>query len=306
MSGIARQELKTLVTEISGASSVGITPVLRVSADAREMYDSWISDGCHAGMSYLERYTDVRNNPVLLLDGAKSLIMAAFSYANPEAIRLMNRAKHPLIAEYALGKDYHIEVRNRLILAGNKLCENFGGQYRVCVDTAPLRERYWAQQAGLGFIGLNNYLIIPGQGAHFYLGAILWTGEITDEYDRPCNDNCGFCGKCIEACPMGALSPQGRLDARQCLSYLTIESRDPLPENTNLGGRIFGCDTCRRVCPHEPENPPQTPLNEFIARPDVTNLSACDWRGMTSEQFNRLFRNSAVKRAKLDKLKSFL
>lgn len=304
--GITRARLKRLVKEISGATIVGVTNAHTVPDRIHSVYRQWIDNGFHAGMGYMERYEDVRRDPRLLLAGARTIIMAAFSYANPEAVRTMRTNGVPLIAEYALGDDYHTVLRQRLSVAAETIRSRFGGETRVCVDTAPLRERYWAQQAGIGFIGRNNYLIVPGHGAHFYLAAILWTGNTTDGADEPCANVCRDCSACIKACPMGALKSDGSLDARKCLSYITIESREPLPENINSGGRIFGCDTCRRVCPHEPENPLQTPLDEFVARPDVMNLNACDWRDMTSVQFNRIFRNSAVKRAKLDRLKSFL
>lgn len=306
MTGITRQELKDLTVEFSGASAVGVTTVCEVSDNAEKIRRDWIADGFHADMKYLERYEDVRHNPALLLDGAETLVMAAFSYANPDAVKSMEVSGVPTIAEYALGKDYHIEVRRRLEKVACELTSRFGGTTRICVDTAPLRERYWAQQAGLGFVGTNNYLIIPDRGAHFFLGVLLWTGKITDEPDKPCTLNCGFCGKCVKACPTGALTSEGRLDARKCLSYLTIECKGQIPEGVKTGGRIFGCDVCRRVCPHEPENPATTEIEAFVARPDVLGLTAEDWRVMTRERFNALFADSAVNRALLDKLKANL
>lgn len=272
-----------------------------MSGEAAALYDTWIADGCHGDMAYMERYGEVRADPVLLLDGARTIFMSAFSYANPDAVRDMESRHVPLISEYALGDDYHTEVRERLSAAAQAITERYGGVTRVCVDTAPLRERYWARQAGLGFIGVNNYLIIPGMGLHFVLGAILWTGE-ADVYDTPCTGSCGACGRCVDACPTGAISSDGRLDARKCLSYLTIESREPLPDGVSVGQRLFGCDTCRRACPHEPANPQTTDIAAFRARPDVMALSRRDWLSMTPEKFSLIFRNSAVKRAKLPKL----
>lgn len=303
---ITRNELKELTVNLSGATTAGIAAVEPVDDKARRIRRDWIAAGCHAGMDYLEKYEDVRDNPALLLDGAQTIIMAAFSYANPVVSAEMESAEHPLIAEYALGADYHTEVRRRLEAVGEHLKSVYGGHTRVCVDTAPLRERYWAVQAGLGYIGINNYLIIPGEGLHFVLGALLWTGKVSDGPDRPCAGDCGRCGACVRACPTGAISADGRIDARRCLSYLTIESRDPMPDGLHTGNRLFGCDTCRRACPHEPAEPPRTSIEAFVARPEVAALTKDDWMSMTPSHFKRLFRDSAIRRARLEHLRDVL
>ena len=306
MPQISREILKRLILSESGASAVGVARVAEVCEHDRNLFKRWIADGCHADMSYLERYAEVRDNPELLLPGAKSIIMAAFSFANPDAVAEMKAAGQPLIAEYALGKDYHNEVRARLMKAATKLAENYGGEWRVCVDTAPLRERYWARRAGVGFIGKNNYLIIPGLGAHFVLGALLWTGRVDDGYDTPCALQCDDCQKCVRACPGAALSSDGQLDARRCLSYLTIESRDPIPSDINTCKSVFGCDICRCVCPHEPHQPPQTNIPAFVAHQEITALTRENWLNMTPSHFKKLFRDSPLRRTRLDKIKSIL
>lgn len=293
--------LKQLVTERSGATAAGVARVGPVGREAAELRRRWLADGRHGAMAYLERYDDVWNDPALLLEGAKTVIMAAFSFANPDAVRAMRRSGAPLVAEYALGRDYHSEIRERLGAAARALSDEYGGRTRVCVDTAPLRERYWATRAGLGFTGVNNYLIIPGKGAHFVLGAVLWTGRAAD-YDAPNDGHCSRCMKCVRACPGQALSDDGRLDARKCLSYLTIESREPLPDGVDPRGGLFGCDICRRVCPHEPLQPMTTDVEAFRARPEVVDLRFEDWLSMTPERFSRIFKDSAVKRARLPKL----
>lgn len=299
-------QLKALIADASGADAVGVAAARPVDDDADALFRRWIADGCHGEMSYLERYGDVRRDPRLLLDGAKTLIMTAFSYANPEAVDTMRRNKAPRIAEYALADDYHTVLRRRLGMAAEALTRAAGGTTRVCVDTAPLRERYWAWQAGIGFLGTNNYLIIPGLGAHFYLGTILWTGRPDGEYDAPCSLSCGNCNACVAACPGKAINADGRLDARRCLSYLTIESRQPVPDDIHLGGRLFGCDTCRKVCPHQPYTTQPTHIPEFVARPLVVALTRNDWQNMTPERFNNLFRNSALRRTKLSRLQEIL
>ena len=306
MHRISLTQLKELVVSRSGASCVGVAQIAPVADEAIAIYEQWLADGCHADMAYLEKYADVRANPALLLEGARSLIIAAFSFANPDTMRLLREKGVPLVAEYALGQDYHDEIKRRLHAAASCLTEKWGGKTRVCVDTAPLRERYWARKAGLGFIGTNNYLIIPGKGMHFVLGTILWTGETEDGIDEPLPGDCGHCGRCVDSCPARALSPDGRLDARRCLSYLTIEDRKDTTPDIPAGIRLFGCDTCRRVCPHEPLNPETTAIEAF--QPDVRSigLTAEEWLGMTPERFADLFGKSALRRAGLSKLQSTL
>lgn len=304
------QDLIQLIKDCSGADAVGVTRISPVSPEARRLYKSWLAEGRHGDMSYLERYQDVRDNPALLLEGARTIAVAAFSFANPEAVETMHRSGNPLISEYALGRDYHKEIRKRLKSAAHQLTTRYGGQTRICVDTAPLRERYWAVRAGLGFIGLNNYLIIPDAGAHFVLGSLLWTGQPDDlpDADLPadCTQACGGCGKCVRACPTGALSPDGRLDARRCLSYLTIESRQPLPPDIKKGNRLFGCDTCRRVCPHQSANIPQTAIEAFHARKELLELTHRDWLNMTPEHFDTLTDGTALRRTTLAHIQSLL
>ena len=181
-----------------------------VDAGSVSQYEEWIASGRHAGMNYLEKYAELRREPQLLLPGAKSLISCAFSYFTP-------LPPSPLLwARYALGDDYHDVIRRRLSKVAEWLSLNLVCEYRICVDTAPLRERYWAQKSGLGFIGLNNQLIIPGCGSRFLLGEILVGAELPS--DKACSMSCGECRQCIENCPGRALDGTGGMDARKCLS----------------------------------------------------------------------------------------
>ncbi len=280
------------LAEACGVTSFGIADAKEVAADAVAYYHRWIEANYHGEMSYLERYDDVRSDPRLLLDGAKSLIVAVFNYY-PVKTQSENV---PRIASYALGKDYHEVVCERLERVAAYVKETWGGHTRVCVDTAPLRERYWAVKAGVGFIGRNGLLIVPNQGSYCFIGTILTTVHF--EPDKPCTGDCGACGACVRKCPAGALCGDGSMDARRCLSYLTIEYRGELPDDTPLGNRLYGCDTCQAVCPHNKGAKP-TDIKEFMPSDELLKLDADAVAQMTQEEFSRIFRHSAIKRTKL-------
>lgn len=240
-------------------------------------------------MDYLDRYHDIRSNPSLLLEGATSLIVAAFPYFHPEC------RQNPAIAPYALGDDYHTVLRKRLEDAASEIKALYGGETRVCIDTAPLRERFFAQACGVGAIGLNGQLIVPGAGSYFFLGTIICTAELTPTPPLPSNP-CTKCGACIKACPGNAIGPNGSIDARRCISYLTIEHRGPLPDNARLCGSVYGCDVCAKVCPLN-ANPPAG-LPEFKPREELLNLTPEKIVALTPQQFSTLFKNSPIKRTK--------
>lgn len=278
-----------------GVYRFGIASAAPVDPDEIAAYQSWISRGCHAGMDYLDRYADVRSDPRQLLPGAQSLIVCAFPYARP----LRAATGRLRIASYALGDDYHEVVRKRLRKAAAEIDSLCGSVSRVCVDTAPLRERYWAVRAGIGFIGLNAQLILPDAGSYFFLGTIITTVALPPS--PPCRLRCLGCRRCIIYCPGQAIASSGRpeIDARRCLSYLTIEHRGPFTVVPRLGDCLYGCDTCQTVCPHNIHADPVEPLPEFQPRPALLSLSRQDVLDMDAEGFSRLFRHSAVKRAGL-------
>lgn len=288
----------------AGAAATGIARVADVAPQAAEAYRRWLASGANAGMHYLEKYDNIRRNPALLLPGAKSLISCAFAYTSPELPR------SPLFADYATGDDYHTVLREAL----QPVADALGGNTRICVDTAPLPERYWARQAGVGYIGLNGQLIVPGVGSAVFLAEILWDGEL--EPDAPLDRRCRSCGACRRACPGNALSlirpispiaggGGACLDARRCLSYLTIEHRGPFTAGMDprLGGRrIYGCDICRDVCPESRPTAPVPVLPALRPRPEVLSLTLSDIAALDSTSFPLIFRRSAVKRAKLEGL----
>lgn len=242
-------------------------------------------------MAYLDRYHDVRRDPRLLLPGARALLMVAFPYFTSEPLRLP-------VSLYARGLDYHEVVRSRLeAIATQYLGER--DSWRVCVDTAPLRERYWAERSGLGFVGRNNTLIIPGLGSYFFIGSILTVAELPERrHIAPGEGGCGDCRRCVDSCPGHCLYSDGSaVDARRCLSYLTIEHRGEITVRRSLP-TLYGCDVCQQVCPYNADVCP-TPIQEFHPSERMRGLTAEDVAGMTPEEFSLTFARSSIRRTKL-------
>ena len=283
-----------------GLDACGIARAQAVSPEAAQQYRQWIAQGGHFCMDYCARYLDVRDDPRLLLEGAQSLIVVAMNYY--PAVFQPDDA--PQFAYYAYGRDYHKVMRNRLKQLAAFVSENGGGATRCCVDTAPLRERYWAQQAGIGFVGRNNTLIIPGRGSYFFIGTLLTTLALTP--DEPCTFTCGDCGACINACPTAALPPinatageaaiSGAVDASRCLSCLTIEYRGELPEwaRKALGNKVYGCDECQQACPHNRDARPTT-IPEFHPTPEFLALTHEQLKTMSPTTFATLFAHSPIR-----------
>ena len=289
-------DIKTQAQRL-GFDACGFAVAQPVDAVAREQYRQWLAQGRQGCMAWAERYCDVRDNPQLLLDGARTVIMLAMNYYPGQ----MQPQQAPQFAYYAYGRDYHEVMRERMRELAQFIVSETGCDTRCCVDTAPLRERYWAQRAGLGFIGLNNQLILPGRGSYFFLGAVVTTLELPA--DEPCRLSCGECRACIAACPGHALGYDQPVDARRCLSCLTIEYRGELPQWARdvMGNRVYGCDECQRCCPHNRHAQP-TAIADFRPTEEFLSLTAADIRHMTSAQFKRMFGHSAVQRTRLQGL----
>lgn len=272
---------------------LAVIPVSEVEAESRRQLDLWLAEGRHAGMEYMTRYPQVRNNPALLLDGAKSMVIVALPYLT---------ASQPIlpIANYALKRDYH-EVAHEVL---SQLGQTLGGEFRVCVDSAPLRERYWAQRAGLGRIGRNNQLFVPPYGSYVFIATLLTTVELSPQQylATPEHDDCpNGCRRCIEACPGGCLSTTGEaLDARSCHSYLTIEHRGALPDNFKPR-TLFGCEICQRVCPRN-ASAQCTPLPQFAPLSALLTLTAADLRALTNSAHRRLVAHTPLRRTPLPQL----
>ncbi len=279
-----------------GFTACGFAQTEPVDEEAVEVLDRWTGQGYHAEMGYMERNRELRLDPTLLVPGCRTLIVVALNYY-PQ--RLLPKEGYQ-IAYYAYGKDYHRVVKDKLhqLLAYIKtLMPEVKG--RAFCDTAPLLERYWAVKAGLGFIGRNRTLIIPGQGSYCFLGVLAIDAEveITEHIEPQHVKFCEGCNRCLKACPTGALTTEG-IDCRRCLSLLNIVHRRTLPSEIigKLGKRIYGCDTCQQVCPHNSKAMPTSePL--FAMSPDVASLIYEQWQQLTPEQYAVLFKDSAMERA---------
>lgn len=254
----------------------------------------WLAAGYAAEMEYLHRHLPLRANLENVLSGARSVICAALPYPGPTHGESLVGA----VARYARGADYHDVVRERLQQLWSEVKEwHPGAEGRIFVDGGPLPERELARRAGLGWVGKHSCLIHSDLGTRFVLGEILTTLELPPS--TAVEGSCGNCRICLDACPTGALVAPGVIDARRCLSYLTIEHRGPIPRELRplFGTRLFGCDTCQDICPHNRRvGEVATPLTPA---PDLLAPNLCSLLLLTPEGFNTRYRGTPIHRAKL-------
>lgn len=221
----------------------------RVPEQDQQDFRLYLREGRHGEMDYLEEFLAAREDPNLVMSGTKSALVLATFYRDPAAEKALAGAKRR-IARYALGPDYHLVLRKRGWILKRKLREAYPRmRTRFCVDTAPVAEKSLARQAGIAFRGKHTNMIHPNRGSYFFLSVMLLDAWV--EPDMPARDRCGSCRLCIDACPTSALE-EYRIDPRKCISYLTIETQGPVPEEYRgkLAGNIFGCDICQEVCPY--------------------------------------------------------
>ncbi len=278
-----------------GFDLVGVTPV--ASAPHGQTYEDWLAHGFAGGMAYMARNVEERRHPGHILLGAKSLIAVAMNYRQPGTAPLSHDLPFGVVAQYARGTDYHDIMLDKLKSLLAFLREQAGEpvQGKVYVDTGPILEREFAALAGLGWYGKHTNLIHKRMGSWLLLGEILVDIELA--YDLPASAHCGTCTRCIEACPTKAIVEPYTVDARACISYLTIELKGSIPDRlrTEVGNRIFGCDDCQDVCPWN-RRAPETREPAFLPRPNT--LSLIDLMRMTPEDFRAQFKNSPIKRSK--------
>lgn len=292
-SSIIKQEAKRLGFDFCGISKAEFLE------DEAPRLESWLKNGMHGKMEYMENHFDKRLNPTLLVDDAKSVVSLLYNYypkqtQNPDA---------PKISKYAYGSDYHDVIKEKLIEFLNTLKEKIGDvNGRAFVDSAPVLDKAWAKKSGLGWIGKNANLINKQQGSFFFIAELIIDIEL--EYDGPIQDYCGTCTKCIDACPTEAIVEPFIVDGSKCISYLTIELKDSIPNEfkNKMSNWAFGCDVCQDVCPWNRFSiPHQEP--EFINQTGLLNLNNDEWHELTVETFNNIFKKSAVKRTKYKGLK---
>jgi epoxyqueuosine reductase len=259
-------------------------------------FDDWLKEGAHGAMEYMARGDEKRRDPQKILPGAKSVVVLALNYFQAKEARRSESVATGRIARYAWGDDYHNVIEAKLDKIDIFLRE-FGGQQKCYVDTGPILERDHAAQAGIGWHGKSTMLIDEKLGTWFFLAEIFTTLELPP--DEPARDRCGTCERCITACPTGAITAPHKLDARRCISYLTIELKSsiPLELRSLIGDRIFGCDDCLDACPWN-RFAKVSRETAFAARKSTTAFSLRDYLALNETEFRNLFRNSPIKRIK--------
>jgi len=290
--------VKKLAKQI-GFSSCGISKA-RFLQEEEKNFENWLKKGYQGTMSYLEKNFDKRLDPQKLVPGAKSVISLTYNYFPQK--KTLNENSF-IISKYAYGKDYHFIIKDKLKALFNLLKKEIGDiEGRVFVDSAPIHERAWAKISGLGWIGKNSLLLNKKMGSYFFLAEIICDLDL--EYDSSVSDHCGTCTKCIDACPTDAITESQVLDANKCISYLTIENKNEIPKelSKSFNNYIFGCDICQDVCPWNKFAKPHNE-KEFLPKEELSKFTKKDWQELTNETFNKIFKNSAVKRTKFEGLK---
>ena len=294
---ISRTELKQRL--ISFAREIGFDSCHIAacgSAPHAEAFRNWLDEGGHGEMSYMERGEEKRCDPQKALPDARSIVVLALNYFHGDPQAGDTPAATGRIARYAWGDDYHDLIESKLHKIDEFLRE-FGGQQKCYVDTGPVLERDHAAQAGVGWHGKSTMLIDERLGTWFFLAEVLTTVELPP--DEPVPDRCGTCERCIKACPTGAITAPHRLDARRCISYLTIELKGSIPLELRplIGNRIFGCDDCLDACPWN-RFAQVSREAAFSTRPSAVGIPLRDYLSLNDDQFRVLFRNSPIKRIK--------
>ena len=263
-------------------------------ADDEARWRAWLAAGQAGTMGYL--HTPDRADPRTLLESAKTVVICALPYAAGEGTA-DGEAPHGRVARYARGEDYHVVLKDRLRALAAFVAQETDVAWRACVDTAPLLERAVAAQAGLGFVAKNSMLITPGVGSYTLLGELLLSVEI--EPDAPQESRCGRCTACIEKCPTGAIIADRVVDARRCISYLTIELDGPIPRELRplCGDWVFGCDLCQEVCPFNASASDLVPA-DLRPRPNRSRPSLRALLALNTNQFKRYVDRTAMRRVR--------
>lgn len=276
-----------------GFSDCGFSRADFLPEDAQRL-QQWLDNNHHGTMQYMENHFEKRTDPTLLVEGARTVVSLLLNYytekrqEDPEA---------PVVSTYAYGTDYHFVMKDKMKSLLAFMNEHFGPVTgRVFVDSAPVLDRAWARKAGLGWIGKHSNLIHRQLGSFVFIGEIICDLEL--EYNKvPEGDFCGACSICIDACPTDAILENRTIDSNRCISYLTIENREEIPETFRgkLQNRVVGCDICQDVCPWN-RKATQHNVPEFEPIQRMMEMKKSDWEQLESHGFKEIFRHSAVKR----------
>jgi epoxyqueuosine reductase len=263
--------------------------------------EKWLADKRNGKMDYMANHFDMRLDPRLLVDNAKSVVSLLLNYY-PTDSQIDHNA--PKLSKYAYGEDYHFVIKDKLKELFKFIHEEIGEVGgRVFVDSAPVMDKVWAKKSGLGWIGKNSNLIHPKNGSFFFISELILDLDLVP--DGPMKDYCGTCTRCIDACPTDAIVEPYVVDGSKCISYLTIELKDHILPNEFKGKMdnwMFGCDICQDVCPWNRFSKPHSEP-KFNPHDQLLKMSKADWQDLSEEVFRELFKNSAVKRTKISGLK---
>jgi epoxyqueuosine reductase len=288
-----------------GFDAVGITTAEAVEPCQAQYLKNWLTAGYAGQMRYMHNNIEKRTNPAELLGGARSVICMALNYRPENLNKNFNPSRHARIANFALFQDYHSFIKKRLCLLVdfiNSAVDSENPKFKICVDSAPLLERAFAQRAGIGYIGKNHMLINPHLGLQILLSEIVTDLELVA--DIPMEDKCNSCDECIKACPTGALGVDGSFNANKCISYLTIEHSGQIPETLTekINGHLFCCDECILACPKD-KNAPAHKNKDLRFRTEMQYPDPAEILEWEQEKFDEYFADSNIERLGLKRLK---
>ena len=284
-----------------GFDLIGFAPAKELTKEIKN-FEKWLNENYQSGMQYMERNIEKRKNVKNLLPSAKSVISLGLNYFTPD--KYSNDIGKGKISRYAWGKDYHLiiwEKLDNLVDEIKKINNSF--KAKSYVDTGPVMDKTWAVKSGIGWLGKHTNVINKEYGSWFFIATLITNFEF--EYSLPIEDFCGSCRACIDACPTNAIIEEYVVNANKCISYLTIENKNEIPEQFKgkFDNWIFGCDICQDVCPWNNKFSKVTDILEFFPVNDNKEISLDEAVSLSKEEFNKRFEKSPVKRAKLSGLK---
>lgn len=281
-----------------GFISCGISKAEFLEEEAPRL-ENWLKKNMHGEMAYMENHFDKRLDPTKLVPGSKSVISLLLNYF-PSALQTPESYK---LSKYAYGTDYHFVIKDKLKQLMDFISEEIGDVHgRAFVDSAPVLDKAWAAKSGLGWIGKHSNLLTKQLGSFYFIAELIVDLDLI--YDAPVTDHCGSCTACIDACPTNAIVADKVVDGSKCISYFTIELKNEIPtsQKGNFEDWMFGCDICQDVCPwNRFSKTHNEPL--FNPHPELISMTKKDWEEITEEVFQKIFKNSAVKRTKFSGLK---